>query len=816
MKHRLLMSLALSLILIACRLPQSITPTLQPAATPTPPSEQIDAQEPELPTAEPTSTPPPLPTATSITLPTGQLAEAERALHNGDWSTALAAYQAALDSARDGETQSAALAGLGRVYYLSGDAYNAQQVLSSMLEAYPQTPVSADAYYFLARSYSALNQFSDAAQAYLGYLALRPGLLDAYIQEWRGDVLQAAGDSSAALSAYQAALNSPRLTPDLDLETKLAQAYALAGDPATALILYDDIAQRSSQDYQKAQTALLKGRLLLSQNQPETAYQTLLDAVYAYPRTYDAYQALVELVNAGYPVDELQRGIVDYNVGEYGVALAALDRYLEGEPADPASAFFYRGLALRALNDAASAVQMWDEVIANYADSQWLDRAWEEKGYTQWAFLNDYPAAIQTFLDFTANNPVHPRAPEFLFFAARVAERSGDLALASQLWQRTVAEYPTASLAYESAFQAGITEYRSQNYISAQEQFKRASALAASPEDQTRAFLWSGKTYAALNDMATAQAVWLETALIDPTGYYSERANDLAQGKAPFEPPGVFDLGYDAAAERQNAEAWLRQTFGLADNVQLDAPGELANEPRFQRAMELWRLGLLAEATDEIESLRISLQNDPLNTYLLTVALSEQGIYRPAILASRQVLDLAGFDDAGTLEAPIFFNRIRFGGYYADLLVPLATSYNFNPLFLWSVIRQESLFDAGIRSSASARGLMQITPPTGQDIANRLGWPPGYTSADLNRPIVSLRFGVDYLSDQRYAFNEDLYAALAAYNAGPGNAAAWKNLVPNNDPDLFLEVIRFEEPRRYIKGIYEIYKIYLRLYDRTP
>jgi soluble lytic murein transglycosylase len=61
----------------------------------------------------------------------------------------------------------------------------------------------------------------------------------------------------------------------------------------------------------------------------------------------------------------------------------------------------------------------------------------------------------------------------------------------------------------------------------------------------------------------------------------------------------------------------------------------------------------------------------------------------------------------------------------------------------------------------------------------------------------------------------DLYGALAAYNGGPGNAMTWKNLVPP-DPDLYLEVIRFEETREYIKGIYEIFSIYKQLYDRTP
>jgi soluble lytic murein transglycosylase len=168
-------------------------------------------------------------------------------------------------------------------------------------------------------------------------------------------------------------------------------------------------------------------------------------------------------------------------------------------------------------------------------------------------------------------------------------------------------------------------------------------------------------------------------------------------------------------------------------------------------------------------------------------------------------------DDAGTMHAPIYFNRIRFGPYFGDLILPQAAAAGFDGLFLLSVVRQESLFEGGATSSAAARGLMQIVPGTGQGIAEKLGWPPDYTTRDLYRPLISVRFGTDYLATQRQRFDGDLVAALAGYNAGPGNADAWKELVPD-DPDLFLEVIRLDEPQRYIRTIAEILDIYQRLY----
>ncbi len=106
---------------------------------------------------------------------------------------------------------------------------------------------------------------------------------------------------------------------------------------------------------------------------------------------------------------------------------------------------------------------------------------------------------------------------------------------------------------------------------------------------------------------------------------------------------------------------------------------------------------------------------------------------------------------------------------------------------------------------------MQIIPSTGQSLADELGWPPGYVVDDLYRPVVSVRLGTHYMAAQRDLFDGDLFAALAAYNAGPGNALIWKELAPN-DPDLFLEVIRLGQPRDYIRAIYWAFSHYSALY----
>jgi soluble lytic murein transglycosylase len=315
-----------------------------------------------------------------------------------------------------------------------------------------------------------------------------------------------------------------------------------------------------------------------------------------------------------------------------------------------------------------------------------------------------------------------------------------------------------------------------------------------------------------LGDGAAAEEAWRQAAQADPTGYYSVRAQEILAGQSPLRGSGAFDFDTDVVAERAEAEAWLRAHFVVDGPEPLAAlDSALAEDPRMRRGEELWRLGLLSEGRDELESLREAASTDAEATYRLMHKLLEMRLYRSAIFAARQILSLAGLDDGQALGAPVYFNRIRFGPYFGEIILPAAVANNLDGLLVLSVVRQESLFEGFAISYADARGLMQVIPSTGQSIAEQLGWPPGYTEADLYRPVVSVQFGTFYLAQQARRFDGDLYAALAAYNAGPGNALIWKELAPD-DPDLFLEVIRLQQPYDYIRTIAEVHAIYRSLY----
>jgi soluble lytic murein transglycosylase len=432
--------------------------------------------------------------------------------------------------------------------------------------------------------------------------------------------------------------------------------------------------------------------------------------------------------------------------------------------------------------------------------------------YTQSIYMLKSDESIETYLEFVDRSPLHERAPEFLYYAARTAERNFQLDQAARLWERIGIQFSTSAWAYDGLFQASIARYRLGEYEAAISLLQSSLALASTSGEQAGAYFWIGKNYEKSGNMAAAEESWVQAGTSDPTGYYSERAVDILEGRAPFTPPDRYTFNYNAATAQAEAEAWMKETFPILSGENLSDYTPMLSDPRLIRGTELWNLGQLEAARREFESYRLAIVDDPGNTYRLANYLIELGLYRSGIIAARQVLNLAGYDDAGTFNAPKYFNYLRFGTYYSDLVIPVAQAYDFHPMFVFSVIRQESLFEGFVTSTAGARGLMQIIPATGDQIYRKNGWPVGYTSEDLYRPKVNVTFGGDYLDTQHSNFGGDYYLALAAYNGGPGNASTWNSLA-NGDQDLLVEVIRFGETRNYIRSIYELFTIYRELYQ---
>jgi soluble lytic murein transglycosylase len=110
-----------------------------------------------------------------------------------------------------------------------------------------------------------------------------------------------------------------------------------------------------------------------------------------------------------------------------------------------------------------------------------------------------------------------------------------------------------------------------------------------------------------------------------------------------------------------------------------------------------------------------------------------------------------------------------------------------------AVIYSESKF-SDRESSAGARGLMQITPEAASEI-ERLSGGTTFRLGDLSDPEINIRYGTFLLRELLDRYDGDRVAALAAYNAGPGNVDRW------GGGDLTVAGIPFPETRAYVEEV---------------
>ena len=131
-----------------------------------------------------------------------------------------------------------------------------------------------------------------------------------------------------------------------------------------------------------------------------------------------------------------------------------------------------------------------------------------------------------------------------------------------------------------------------------------------------------------------------------------------------------------------------------------------------------------------------------------------------------------------------------------DIIRQQAAEKDLDPALVAAVIYAESKFRTSERSSAGARGLMQVTPRTAKAIARQSGG-TAFVVGDLVDPDINIRYGTFHLRDLLDAYAGNLIAALAAYNAGSGNVDEWGGSA------LAPEDIRFSETRAYVEEVLE-------------
>ncbi len=790
------------------------------------------------PTASPIATVAPPATATPI--PAQRIAIAGQRSEIGDYDSSAEQYETALQSSDlSSDQMEKALFGLGKAVLANGQNGKAIDNFSEFLaiSASKSEPVEEDstgagiepgrddAYFFLGQAYDYENDCGNAIEAYLRYLETNPEMV-AYVMPRIARCYLIQEDRSEAIRAYESAVQgeAERFT-EVSIRKALAKLYEEEANYPAAIDQYDAILNVARTDNTRGEVTYLAGSAELAAGNTDTGYSYYQDAVTNYPQAYESYLALSALVDAGFDVDEFQRGVVDFHANAYDAAIAAFNRYIEANPEHREDVHLYLAwsyeqlgnydAALAQLEEYVSATQRQlqleegdetndeGQVSASQSLSQDVARGTIEIAKFQ-ARAGFYAEAIDNYLAYLERFPEGPDAPFAAWWAASLYENSGNVREAIEAFQYLAEAYPEHEDAAESLYRAGYLSWISGESDDAENYWQTSAEVYKNRRFGAASLLWLLRTL----PEEELDPILEQASQVVFEDYFAIRVRDVASNTAPFEAPDDIDLIGDVD-EQDLAEEWLRELEGVEADVDIRSLSlDLAADGRLLRGQKLWRLGLYQEAKRELESLREDYSDDSLASYQLALFLRDLGLYRSSILAATSIMRNAGVDAFG---APKYIAKLAYPIHYADLVLAEADNYGFDPLLMFALIRQESLFESIAQSNAAAQGLSQVIPDTGAYIAQRLGW-QDYDNEDLFRPYVGIAFGAYYLDQQLDSFDGDVAAALSAYNGGPGNAARWYGQVAG-DIDAYIETVDFAETRAYIERIYTGQSVYKYLYD---
>ncbi len=176
---------------------------------------------------------------------------------------------------------------------------------------------------------------------------------------------------------------------------------------------------------------------------------------------------------------------------------------------------------------------------------------------------------------------------------------------------------------------------------------------------------------------------------------------------------------------------------------------------------------------------------------------------------------LAAVFAAAHWVAPLFASASG-PSWYTKTVYPLehtaalragAARYHLDPALVAAVVYAESKFDEHALSSAGAVGLMQILPETAHQIADESGGVE-FTTGDLEDPRINVRYGSYYLRQALDAYDGDLRAAVASYNAGMGAVNEWVAAAHADGHKLRLKDIPYPETRAYVEKVLEARRVY--------
>jgi len=602
----------------------------------------------------------------------------------------------------------------------------------------------------LARALERTNQFGPAADAYGAAVSTFPSIRD-WLQ------LRVAGNEtdSAKRAPLFAGVKIPAAKQRIAWTD--AQARERFGDPLGAAARYAAAG---------AAVAALRLRLAASTDDATRAAvkNELLGVIRAKSGTSDA-RAAVDVLDKGFPsLTPDEELIVARSAAASGPVARAVTGFGKASALlTPRDRITY-AQALSRSGRTRDAIAQLDRVDGPLAGQAAYQRA-------RMSMTSSAGDATRTALkDIVTRFPADTDAASAALYL--LADLSTDIeadAQAKAYYQQLYRNYPTSARAASARFHAAMITLAGGDAKSAALAFDSLVAISPKADDALAARYWAGRAWEQASNKPFAEARWKDVIAQSPTSYYSF-----------------------ASAKRLGVPSWTPK-----DSVKT-MPRVAAVDSAVARAALLERLGMDVEAKFEYDAL------DEAALASTDRALATATAFVAHDQPSRAMRIAQKLADAGNRDARVY--RLLFPVVDREELERAAKARNLDPALVAGLIRQESSFNPRAVSVANARGLMQLLPSVGQEVARNLSFPVWHPAL-LFDADANLELGTAHLASYMKQYGA-LPRVLAAYNAGGSRVTRWSSKAGVDDPELFVERIPYTETRDYARIVQRNAEVY--------
>jgi soluble lytic murein transglycosylase len=382
-------------------------------------------------------------------------------------------------------------------------------------------------------------------------------------------------------------------------------------------------------------------------------------------------------------------------------------------------------------------------------------------------------------------------APQALVKKATLLTTLKDNQSADGIYKLLIGKYSTSDEAAEFRWKTAQTKAKNNDYLGAWEWAQPITINNKSSILAPRAGFWAGKWATILGKQEEAVTAYKSVISEFPYSYYAWRSASILGLNVgnfdnlrlmnptiiPFQrpvPPAGSETFKELYLLGQDRDAWL----------QWETEFQSKNQPS---VAEEFTEGLMKLTKGE---------------YLI-------GIEKIAKLEDRE--KPAEKAEYQALSQKSIYWQARYPFPYFQEIEKWSISRQLNPLLVTALMRQESRFQAKIKSPVGATGLMQVMPSTAAWIAPQMN--ADIKKINLENANDNIMLGTWYLDYTHRQYSNNSMLAIASYNAGPGNVAKWLQTIPKKDPDEFVEEIPFDETKNYVRQVFGNYWNYLRLYN---